>query len=188
MTQARASTKQVPDIIFASEFEAIARTVASLPPETEKFPEVLETANIAASPDFPDDRNVKDGLLKLLIPPADHYWNDDLSVWFVALRNRKDTPVFILKQIVCEIAQKIGLDATHPMLRPLLMAGVLGGVPLEQKFHSHHHTREVVCITIILALLHNNLTPFADSKTRIAEMVIAACIHDFAHDGQGNRR
>lgn len=176
------------EIRYANEFDTLTKAVEALPPVNSCREGVIQAARTAASRDYPDDGNVREGLLKLLSPPADHYWNDDLSVWFMALRNRKDAPVFILKQIVVGMADKIGLDQSHPMLRPLLMAGILGGVPLEQKFHSHHHTREVVCITAILSLLYNNLTPFADQPTRLAEILIAACIHDFAHDGMGNRR
>jgi hypothetical protein len=86
------------------------------------------------------------------------------------------------------MAQQLGLEATHPLAKSLFMASVLGGIPMRQAFHSHHHTREVVCMAGILALLHNKQNPFKDPKTRLAEIMIAACIHDFAHDGLGNKR
>lgn len=172
---------------YANHFDALVALVAAMPIKTDMHATVLDTAEKAASHDTPDDQNLKDGLIKLLIRPKEDYWNDDLSVWFVALRKRDETPIFILKQIVVELSQAINLPEGHPMLMPLLMAAILGGVPMLQEFHSHHHTREVVCIASILALLHNTQKPFTDSKTRLAEIIIAACIHDFAHDGQGNR-
>ncbi len=60
------------------------------------------------------------------------------------------------------------------------MAATLGAVPTKLTFHNQHHVREVVCLAMLLAAN-------ADAVTR-RDLFIAACIHDFGHDGQGNRR
>lgn len=63
---------------------------------------------------------------------------------------------------------------------PCAMAAVLASVPSPMPFHNHHHTREVVSLAMRLS---QNLP----MQTRI-ELFIAACIHDFVHDGMGNMR
>lgn len=63
---------------------------------------------------------------------------------------------------------------------PCRMAAVLAAVPSPMPYHNHHHTREVVCLAMLLA---SEL-----SVAHKSELYIAACIHDFAHDGMGNRR
>ena len=63
---------------------------------------------------------------------------------------------------------------------PCRMAAVLAAVPSPMPFHNHHHTREVVTLAMLLS---NEL-----NKAHRSELFIAACIHDFAHDGMGNRR
>jgi hypothetical protein len=61
-----------------------------------------------------------------------------------------------------------------------LMAACLAAVPSNLKYHNHHHTREVATLAMLLA----QDMPLAAQR----EIFIAACIHDFGHDGQGNRR
>lgn len=71
------------------------------------------------------------------------------------------------------------LDIASPAC---LMAAVLAAMPSTQPFHNHHHTREVVFLSALLGL-RAGLPPESAS-----ELFIAACIHDFVHDGLGNNR
>lgn len=63
---------------------------------------------------------------------------------------------------------------------PCVMAAVLASAPSPMPFHNHHHTREVV----MLAMMLSQKLPL---QARV-ELFVAACIHDFVHDGMGNMR
>lgn len=61
-----------------------------------------------------------------------------------------------------------------------MMAALIASLPSHLKFHNHHHTREVITLAMLMS---KDLS--ADARR---EIFIASCIHDFGHDGQGNRR
>lgn len=137
--------------------------------------------------DFEHDMETE-ALAELLVMPPTKSWNAVLSNRFLEIRKRKEDMAVTLMRLVLTIAENVGIEKTHPLMKPLLMAVILGGVESALPFHNHHHTREVVCLAGVIGAMQNRLTPFDDAPTALAEVLIAACIHDFAHDGQGNRR
>jgi len=80
------------------------------------------------------------------------------------------------------------VDPAHPLLPAAAMAAVIGAVPNDLPFHSEHHNREVVAFALALTAQQNIDAAFDDPQTQALEIFIAACIHDFAHDGHGNAR
>lgn len=60
-----------------------------------------------------------------------------------------------------------------------MTAALIASVPSPLSFHNHHHVREVVCLAMLMA----QGQPLQFQR----ELFIAACIHDFGHDGHGNR-
>lgn len=116
------------------------------------------------------------------------HWNAGMSAKFMALRLRHEHPAVLLARVAFAMCAATAMDAAHPLADPLRMAIALGGAISGLPFHSHHHVREVACLAVLLGLAQHRVAPFADETTALAELFIAACVHDFAHDGQGNRR
>jgi hypothetical protein len=78
------------------------------------------------------------------------------------------------------------VDESHPYLSATLLSGVLADIPHDNVYHNNDHFREVICLLCLLIARHNDLSPFKLSSRDIMMLLMAACIHDFAHDGQGN--
>jgi hypothetical protein len=82
-----------------------------------------------------------------------------------------------------------GIDVDSPLYHCALVGGVLADVPHDNPYHNNHHFREVLFVLCLLMANHNNA---ATDKTKILTkdeitiLIIAAAIHDFAHDGRGN--
>ncbi len=132
-----------------------------------------------------EDADVLCGLLLAPLPtPA---WRHDVADHFSALRTSPTTPVKLLAQLVTGLNKRMGIKTGHPLAPALLMALALGGMPSPLPYHNHNHTREVVALAAILGMAQNAMAPFADAQTVLCELLIAACVHDFAHDGEGNR-
>jgi hypothetical protein len=61
-----------------------------------------------------------------------------------------------------------------------MVAALIASVPSDLSFHNQHHVREVVCLAMMMTL---------DKPLEMQrELFVAACIHDFGHDGMSNRR
>ena len=145
---------------------------------------ILVSAGILGESAFArEDAHTKAMRGLLAAPPSSESWNDDVSGAFLLLRTRKDPPVCVLAEIILPLCAQAGMTADHPLMPPLLMAIVLGGVPSALPYHNHHHIREVTALATTLALAAYG----SGAPELVAELVIAACLHDFAHDGQGNR-
>lgn len=180
--------KQAPQGFPQSVFAELLATISGLQQDAPSHTEVLSVLkDLSSSNGISDDVDTQ-AIAKLLSTLPLKNWNADLSVRFLELRKRKDAPAATLLQLVLTACNSVELVQSHPIMKPLLMAVALGGVSSPLPFHSHHHTREVVCLASIIGVMQNRLTPFDDAPTALAEVLIAACIHDFAHDGQGNRR
>ncbi|HEY8962982.1 MAG TPA: hypothetical protein VIN59_00825 [Alphaproteobacteria bacterium] len=93
-----------------------------------------------------------------------------------------------LAEILKMTCTHFGVRPSHPLLPAAAMASVIGAVPNDLPFHSAHHTREVVALTMALSAQQHAEKPFEDPQTQGLELFIGACIHDFAHDGFGNAR
>jgi len=115
-------------------------------------------------------------------------WAVRLVDQFIAWRKQSDDVCRPLPRILTRLASEIDGVAANPLYMPAMMACVLGSLPMGLPFHNHHHIREVVCLVITLTHAEHARRPFTDYPSRLLENVIAACIHDFAHDGRGNLR
>ncbi|MCB1563232.1 MAG: hypothetical protein KDJ75_06620 [Alphaproteobacteria bacterium] len=81
-------------------------------------------------------------------------------------------------------------EITRPdLVYPLLTAAVLGEVENNQTYHSNMHYRKVLMQIMRLCSVHNDIyegTIRAFDEGQRALLLIAACVHDLGHDGNGN--
>lgn len=85
--------------------------------------------------------------------------------------------------------QYFSIHEDDPLVRPVLMASLLGEVPNDLAYHNNMHYRKVLFQTISMIAVHNDIyggTPQALDKDHIASLIAAACIHDLGHDGRAN--
>ncbi len=71
----------------------------------------------------------------------------------------------------------------------LMMASILGEVENTQPYHNNNHFRKVVLQIIRLIDVHNRIyggTAKALGEEDMTLLLVAACIHDYGHDGLGN--
>jgi|GEM_PF-3136491 len=164
-------------------FESLEAIAASTPLQADIEAVLAALRDDKAAPD--EDTAVLCGLLLAPLPtPA---WRHEVADHFSALRTSPATPVKLLIQLFTGLNKAMGIKADHALAPALLMALALGGVPSPLPYHNHNHTREVVVLAAILGIAQNAMAPFADTQTVLCELLIAACVHDFAHDGEGNR-
>ncbi len=80
--------------------------------------------------------------------------------------------------------------ADEPMVRAMLVAGVLAEFPNDLPYHNNLHFRKVLLHVVRMIAAHNNIlfkgTSHLLEKSDIAKLVISACIHDIGHEGKGN--
>ncbi|MCF8495237.1 MAG: 3',5'-cyclic nucleotide phosphodiesterase [Alphaproteobacteria bacterium] len=72
---------------------------------------------------------------------------------------------------------------------PLLTAALLGEVPNASPYHNSLHYRKVLLQMLRMIAAHNEIyedTPRALGPRQTVSLMVAACIHDLDHDGQGN--
>lgn len=157
---------------------ALTAQLEAMPSYTGQHAEVLAVAKAASNAIYGTAQEVS-GLIR--DPGADGK-NELVARQFLDWRANETDPLRPLFQIM-EVARRDGAIADdHKLAGAMLMAAFLAAVPSALPFHNHHHTREVVFLASVLGL-DAKLSP-----DELAEIFIAACIHDFAHDGQGNRR
>lgn len=165
------------------------RKMRILPEDASLHVAVLEGLKALSSEALGDTDDDTAALADLLAAPgASATWNTDLLLRFMSLRGKDGPPALYLANLLIECADTAGMGETHPLMPLLLMAAALGGVPSVLPFHSHHHIREVTALSCALSRAAHKIHPFANPHRDMCEIWIAACIHDFAHDGQGNRR
>jgi len=117
-------------------------------------------------------------------------WANTMAAQFLEWRqdNEDKTVYGYLAGILKLTCDHFAIGAGHPLLPAAVAASVLGEVHNNLPFHSAGHTREVVALAVALAAQQDRLDPFDDPQTQSLEIFIAACIHDYAHDGFGNAR
>lgn len=90
---------------------------------------------------------------------------------------------------LCLLAcERMGISEPE-LLRPVLVAAVLGEIPSNLAYHNNEHFRKVLLQAVRTAFVHNRIyegTPRAFSRRELALLLVSACIHDFGHDGLGN--
>lgn len=75
------------------------------------------------------------------------------------------------------------------LIRSAIMAAVLSEIKNDLPYHNNMHFRKVVIHTLRLIHTHNKIfedTSSCFNEDQIVSMIIAACIHDLGHRGQGN--
>jgi hypothetical protein len=78
-------------------------------------------------------------------------------------------------------------DSAH--ISAIVMAGLLGEVENTDEFHNNMHFRKVLLQTIRMITAHNHIhadTTLVLNAYEMSMLLIAACIHDLAHNGKGN--
>jgi hypothetical protein len=86
----------------------------------------------------------------------------------------------------CDVlAAKIGA----PLKSSLMMAAILADLDHPHAYHNNLHFAKVLIQALRMIVVHNVIfdeTERALDQTQIVTLMIAACIHDLGHDGQGN--
>ncbi len=80
--------------------------------------------------------------------------------------------------------EEMKIQPDPEFVKALLMAGVMGEVPNELPYHGNHHYRKVMLQLVRLIAQHQKSGELSDNE--IATLLIAACVHDLGHNGQGN--
>jgi len=85
--------------------------------------------------------------------------------------------------------ERWGMQPDPDLQNALMMAAVLGEVGNDLPYHSNMHYRKVLLQLVRLITAHNHVyadTRHAFSVHQVCLLLIAACIHDYGHDGKGN--
>jgi hypothetical protein len=126
--------------------------------------------------------------------PPDLFFNRDydqelgknISRHFTLWRAQGQPPVVQLLSLLCD---HFSVPDGGDLIQAAMVACVLAEIPNKNPYHNNDHFFEVVAIALCLSAAHNDLTMAPDERLSINDVLllfIAACIHDFAHDGQGN--
>jgi len=85
------------------------------------------------------------------------------------------------------ILASFSIGDDHRLYQAALVAGALAAIPHNNVYHNTCHFREVILLLSLVMKRHlrEDMAPPL-SKDQIIFLLIAAAIHDFAHDGQGN--
>ncbi len=93
-----------------------------------------------------------------------------------------------LTSMVIYAMKKLGV-IDHDMVQAVILASILGEISNRLEYHNNAHYRKVLLQTLNLIVTHNQIfeeTQRELSQRQCALLLIAACIHDLAHDGLGN--
>ena len=85
-------------------------------------------------------------------------------------------------------AEHFGIKSKENLMA-LMMASVLGELENTQAYHNNNHFRKVLLQIIRLIEVHNRVyggTRKAFDEDQVSILLVAACIHDYGHDGKGN--
>jgi hypothetical protein len=92
-----------------------------------------------------------------------------------------------MSQIISGVLSKLGVDHNSRLGQVCIAAALLSDLPNENKFHSNAHFRDITLTALRLCTLQNDLsTDHRLNDDNICLVLIAALLHDFGHDGQGN--
>lgn len=109
----------------------------------------------------------------------------------VAMLNRwisGEEDTILMPALVMYALEALNLEDS-PLVHAAFMAALLAEVPNGLDYHNNMHYRKVVLHVIRLIVIHN--TRFSETKScfneqQILSLIIAACIHDLGHQGDGN--
>lgn len=97
-----------------------------------------------------------------------------------------------LTLFVIAIIKKLDMGDNERLAKALVAAAMLGDLPNHNPFHSNDHFRDITATVLRMCNVHNDLVNMGEiehdalTSNDICLMLIAACIHDFCHDGCGN--
>jgi hypothetical protein len=81
------------------------------------------------------------------------------------------------------------LELAPDMIQAVLTAAILGEIENPLPYHNNMHFRKVLLQLLRLVHVHNEIykgTARALGPEQVAWLMMAACIHDYGHDGVGN--
>ncbi len=112
------------------------------------------------------------------------------TVEFLSKLNDPANAIYTPCILLCALEQ-LGFneDQDKPLIRSVLMAALLSEIKNDLPYHNNLHYRKVIFHTIRMIVAHNSIFREAShvlDKSQMASLIIAACIHDFLHLGQGN--
>jgi len=113
-------------------------------------------------------------------------WGKNISDYFMRWRNDIPPTVPAFLALACD---HFGIDSGHRLLQAALTAAILAETQHLNAYHNTNHFREVFVMIMRLCSTHNWLNDIPHDQfypTDVLLMLIAAAVHDFAHDGKGN--
>lgn len=113
-------------------------------------------------------------------------WGKTLSDYFMRWRHDIPPTIPAFLALACD---HFGIEGDHRLLPAALTASVLAETQHLSAYHNTNHFREVFVMVMRLCSTHNRFNDIPHDRfypTDVLLMLIAAAIHDFAHDGQGN--
>jgi len=113
-------------------------------------------------------------------------WTDKAAKIFASWRESVSS-VPQLSDIVFSALDKFNIDVEHPLVPAIMTACLLGEINHNNPYHDNNHFREVLCICLKLAVVNSDIHPDTSLDANdICLLIIAASIHDFAHNGKSN--
>ena len=130
------------------------------------------------------------GLKSIFFDPIDSSkqseWGNEMSDHFMGWRQNVSPTMPALISLACDC---FGITEDHPLLKPVLVAAILSEVQHLNPYHNTHHFHEVMTMVLRLCATHNQILHEEKHQVNaddIMVLMMAAAIHDFAHDGKGN--
>jgi hypothetical protein len=152
------------------------------------FSVALDVCRACADSDYQNADKAHSLIFDEIISNQQIEWGSALADQFLIWR--EDIPP-TLPAFLAMACDYFDIDDNHPLLNVALAACVLGETVHDNQFHNTNHFREVMVVTMRLCATWNMITDNADIRFYAADillLIIAAGIHDFAHDGMSNVR
>lgn len=155
-------------------------------PYAQNFSIALDMCRASFADNFHLALRVDDLILHPVEEGGQKRWGSAIADQFLLWR--KDVPPTLptFLAIACDY---FGVEEGHPLVRPALAASILGEIPHLNPYHNNHHFREVMVMVMRLCATHNQMCETDDMRLYSSDvllLLIAAAVHDFGHDGQGN--
>ncbi|GEM_PF-1334644 len=93
--------------------------------------------------------------------------------------------------LVAIMMHGLGIQGDSALAHTVLAAALLAEIPNDKPFHGNAHYRDILCSTFRLLTLHRHRASIDKDLYDLppetaALMLVAACVHDYCHDGRGN--
>ena len=128
-----------------------------------------------------------DAVLFSFVPQGEQdKWGEAISEQFLEWRKG---PAPVMTAFFEKVCLYFDIDEQNPLFEGALLAAVMAEIPNGQTYHNNHHFREVVMILMRMCVTYNGMTLQQDVRLtadQILLLFIAACLHDFGHDGKDN--